>query len=192
MSNCWHDNERGTRLKFKDVFTTDVDFINAVGYMDPDDYYEGTSKITPVLTEDQTTQCYYLLMSRYNESTFKLTDKDAIARRIGAILASYGAVWAKNKEINQTVRNMSESDIIEGQTSVSNNASNPSIEPSTQTLDELTYIDNQMVNKTKRSKLNAYEHFKDMIDSEKDEWLIEKFKILFIKFPRITEGGYYE
>lgn len=193
MSDCWHDDEKSTRLKFKDVFTNQNDFINAVGYLESDGtIYEGTSKVTPVLSDDQTYQCYYLLMSRYYDSTFKLTDKDSIARRFGAILASYGAVWAKHKEINQKVRNMSEDEIIEGQTSVSNNASNPSIEPSTQTLEELTYIDNQLVNKTKRSKLNAYEQFKDMIDSEKDEWLINKFKDLFIKFPRITVEGYYD
>lgn len=192
MSNCWHDNEV-TKLTFGEVYQTTDDFINTVGYVESDGtYYEGSSKLDPVLTEDETYQLYYLLCSSYWTSTIKYKSEKLRDGTLAMLIRTYGPEWSTEKKIQKKLRDMSDADIREGQSIIANAASNPSIEPSTQTLEELTYIDSQNVSKTKRSVLSAYSDYREIVTSDKDKWLIDKFKIMFISFPRIDEDGNYE
>lgn len=68
----------------------------------------------------------------------------------------YGPAWERRLEIQDTLRTMSEDELIKGSKQIVNHSYNPSTAPSTSTLEELTTINEQNTNNYKKGKLDAY------------------------------------
>lgn len=193
-ANCWHDDvdERTSRIQWNETVPNVEVFLEKVGYVNEDGTITASyTGIIPILTKEETSQLFYLLDGRYYNSTVKYSKAKLFYGMICTIINTYGHEWKKSKEILKKLSALTDEQIKVGDTRINNNAENPSIDPSTETLDELTYIDGQNVTKEKLSDINALGLYREMIKEDKDEWFLNKFKVLFIKYPYIDEDGRY-
>ena len=69
---------------------------------------------------------------------------------------------------------------MKGSRQVFNTANNPSVTPSTNTLDELPYINQQSVNRIERSKADAYNLVLSLLKKDVTAEFVDRFKKLFI------------
>lgn len=92
----------------------------------------------------------------------------------------YGPSWQKRLEIQQKLIDLSDDEIVKGTTAIYNSALNPGQTPSTQTLEELNYINSQNTTKYKKSKIEGYATLYSLIETDVTEEFIGKFKKLFI------------
>ena len=97
----------------------------------------------------------------------------------------------KRLEIQEKLRGLSEDEILTGSRQIYNNAQNPSTEPSTDTTDELQYINEQNVTKNRRGKLDAYAMLMELLRSDVTNELLTKFKTLFLTVIEPEEPLYY-
>jgi hypothetical protein len=92
----------------------------------------------------------------------------------------YGPAWQKRLEIQHDLVSMDIDEAMKGTTAIHNSALNPSQSPSTQSLEELNYINAQNTTKYKKSKLEGYATLYTLIETDVTEEFIDKFKKLFI------------
>jgi hypothetical protein len=72
--------------------------------------------------------------------------------------------------------------LLAGSKAIYNTALNPSVSPSTSSLEELTYINSQNTTNYKRSKLEAYAQLLDLLEVDVTEEFLNKFKKCFKVF----------
>lgn len=130
---------------------------------------------------------YYLLLSNYANSTILGDDINRFKYKVFSIIFQYGPTWAKELEIQKKIRNLTDAELATGNTVITNMAENPSTTPSTSTLDELNYVNNQNVNKNKLSKVNALAMQAALLKDDVTEKFINKFQPLFTKFVKPTK-----
>jgi hypothetical protein len=99
---------------------------------------------------------YYLLYSKFGNSPIANFDENQFKTKLGAVIWQYGPTWEKKLKIQADVRALSNTDILKGSTAIYNHAYNPATAPSTQTLNELEYINDQNVTKYEKSKMDAF------------------------------------
>ena len=68
----------------------------------------------------------------------------------------YGPTWEKRLDIQEKLRNISDDELRLGSKAIYNHALNPSTAPSTQALEELSYINDQSTSNYRKSKMDAY------------------------------------
>lgn len=135
------------------------------------------------ITQESLTTLYYLLYARYgNSHIVNEIDENQWKYSLYGVIFMYGPTWEKRLDIQRKVRSLSDEDIITGGVAIHNHASNPSTIPTTATLDELTYIDNQSTSRFKKSKLEAYALLSSLVETDVTEEFINKFKKLFKTF----------
>lgn len=138
--------------------------------------YSNTSKIS----DDNASLLFYLLYARYGNSVIASFDETQFKYKIFSTIFMYGPAWEKRLEVQKKVRELSEEDIIKGSKRVNNRSYNPSVAPTTDTLEELTTINEQYVDGWKKSKLEGYANLLAIVDTDVTEEFIGKFKKLFI------------
>lgn len=125
---------------------------------------------------------FYLLYARYGNTPIVNYDVTQWKMKIMANIATYGPTWEKKKAIQVDFRSLSEADIIQGAKQIYNHAFNPSTEPSTQELEELTHINDQNVTNNKKSKMEAYSILWANLHVDATDEYIGKFKNCFSRF----------
>jgi hypothetical protein len=123
---------------------------------------------------------YYLLYARYANSTIASVSEEQFAYKVFSTIFMYGPTWEKRLEIQSKVRNLTEDEIVVGTKRIHNISMNPSTAPTTDTLDELTTINQQMTDGWKKSKLEGYGILASLLTTDVTEQFIGKFKKLFI------------
>ena len=123
---------------------------------------------------------YYLLYSRYGNSSIASSDETQFKFHLFSLIFQYGPTWLKELEIQKEIRNSTLEDFRLGSTNVINNAVNPSTAPTTQSLDELPFIENQNVSKTKRSKADGYALMLSLLKEDVTEKFLKRFQKLFL------------
>lgn len=170
FNNSLYGNYR-TR-KFTDIFPNESTFIGE---------YENAG-IPPMLSQESSvTTLYYLLYARYGNSNIASSDENQFKYKLWSIIYSYGPSWEKRVEIQKNLRELTENDLITGATQIRNHSYNPSTQPSTSTLDELTTINEQNTTKAKRSKLDAYAYLWDLLDTDVTTEFLNRFQNLFLR-----------
>ena len=101
----------------------------------------------------------------------------------------FAPTWLKKVDIQEALRGLGNdpndlSDIINGAKAIYNHAFNPETEPSTQSTEELTYINDQNVTNYKKSKMDAYAQLWSVLVSDVTTEFIKKFQPLFKKFVK--------
>lgn len=168
MYNCsYYGNYRNP--KFTDLYG-DADTFLA-------DY--NSSKIPTTLTESNARTLYYLLYSRYANRRIASSDRNRFKYDLFATIYSYGPTWEKRSEIQENLRELSDTELLTGTTQIYNHAYNPGTAPSTATLDELTAINEQNTNKSKRDKMTAYSNLWSLLRTDVTEAFLDKFSKLF-------------
>lgn len=127
------------------------------------------------------TTLFYLLYAHYGNSPIVNMDEEQWKYRLYSIIYMYGPTWEKKTELQSKLRALSDEDLTKGSTTIFNHALNPSTEPSTDTERQLAYINDQNVQKAKRSQIDAYSLLWGMLSSNVDKEFIDKFATLFKK-----------
>ena len=134
------------------------------------------------LSENNVRATYYLLYSRYGNSPILNYDETQFKFKLMTVIATYGPVWEKKKSIQVSLRNLTDSELLQGAKQIYNHAYNPSTEPSTQELEELTHINDQNVTNNKKSKMEAYSILWANLHVDATDEYINKFKNCFSRF----------
>ena len=156
--------------KFDEIWDNVDEFV--------DDYKH--NGIPALISDDNINTLYYLLYSKYGNSPIASSDEERFKYSLFRIVWEYGPAWEKKLAIQTKLRSLSEDQIIEGSKQIYNNASNPAIEPGTFTDEELTYINNQNVTKSKKGKLEGYAFLIDLLEDDVTEGFLSKFSKLFL------------
>lgn len=138
--------------------------------------------IPATITNETATTLYYLLYSRYGNSTIASSDVTRFKYKVFALIFQYAPTWEKKLDIQKTLRELSVTELLTGSRQIYNNASNPNIEPSTDEEQILKYINQQNVTHNKRGTLEGYGLLWDLLRDDVTEKFITKFKNLFITF----------
>lgn len=140
----------------------------------------GESGVPVVLNDESLDTLYYLLYARYGNSNVASSDENQFKYKVYSTIYMYGPAWQKRLDIQTKLIGLSDDEIVKGSTAIHNTALNPSTGPSTQSLEELNYINQQNTTKYKKSKLEAYATLYSLIETDVTEEFIGKFKKLFL------------
>lgn len=143
-----------------------------------DDYKE--NGIPAMLNDTNIQTLYYMLYARYGNSCIASSDENQFKYKLFSTIFMYGPAWQKRLEIQGKLLGLSDEEIVKGTTAIHNSALNPSTTPTTQSLEELGYINAQNTTKYKKSKIEGYATLYGLIESDVTEEFVEKFKKLFI------------
>ena len=167
--------------KFTDFYQNAQDFVN--------DYH--LCGIPSTITDDTATTLYYLLYARYGNSHIINSDENQFKYKMFSIIFQYGPTWEKRLDIQNKLRNLTEDELMRGTKAIYNTANNPGTEPSTGSLEELPYINNQNTTGYKKSKMDAYANLLSLLDTDVTEDFIKKFGKLFITILEPREPLWY-
>ena len=167
-----------TTPTFSEIYENATEFVNS---------YKASPLYLSELTDANLTIIYNLLLARYGETPIYNKTADIFKVKFYSLIYQYAPTWQKKLSIQTTLRGLSESELIVGTTTIYNRASNPETAPTTETLDELTYINDQNTQKFKRNKSQAYSELYQLLRDDITEDFIRRFKILF---RNIVAGDY--
>ena len=136
--------------------------------------------IPSTISDASLTTLYYLLYARYGNSCIASSDETQFKYKLFSTIFMYGPAWQKRLDIQKKLMELSDDELVKGATAIYNSALNPSQAPSTQTLEELNYINSQNTTKYKKSKIEGYALLAELIKTDVTEAFIGKFKKLFI------------
>lgn len=138
------------------------------------------SELPKILSDDSIKTLYYLLYARYGNSTIASSDENQFKYKVFSTIFMYGPTWEKRLEIQAAVRDLDLDQLTDGGKAVYNNAQNPNVAPSTDSLEELPYISSQNVTKYKKSRVDAYAILTNLLETDVTEEFIGRFKKLFL------------
>lgn len=148
--------------------------------------------VNGVTAKDNISLLYYLLYANYGNSPIANYDETQFKYKVMSIIFQYGPTWERRLDIQGTLRNLTEADILQGAKQISNHAYNPSQAPSTQALEELQYINEQTALNYKRNKLDAYALLWDLLRVDVTKAFLDQFKKLFKQFVQPMVTAIYE
>lgn len=128
---------------------------------------------------DNVSIVFYLLYARYGNNPIANLDELQWKFKIFSTIFQYGPTWEKRLDLQGKIRSLTESDLLTGSKAIHNHAFNPSTTPSTSSLTELTYINDQQTSSFKKNKLDAYTQQWDMLETDVTEDFLNKFKKCF-------------
>ena len=179
---------------------------------------EFTNQVPTTISQENALMTYLLLFSRYGNNPIANYDVNQFKNKIFTIIWQYGPAWEKRLSMQEDIRNLTLQEITQGtktdwssegtqsqnnsgtDTTINNHAYNPSTAPTTQTTNELDYIDQQQVAKgsntstvsgtdsqttgqvVTKSKMDAYAQLWDLVATDVTNDYIAKFKNCFKQF----------
>lgn len=156
--------------KFADIWPSADAFLK--------DYQE--SAIPQKLKTADATTLYYLLYARYGNSSIANSDENQFKYKVFSTIYIGGATWAKKQEIQDKLREMTEDEILAGTKAINNHAYNPQTAPTTDTVEELDYINEQNTTKYKKSKLDGYAMLWAILNDGVTERFLREFRYHFL------------
>ena len=125
---------------------------------------------------------FYLLYARYGNNPIVNYDELQFKLKLMAIIATYGPTWERKKAIQKSFRDLTEAELLQGAKQIYNHAYNPSTEPATSDLEELTFINEQNTTNNKKAKMEAYSILWANLHVDATDEYINKFKNCFSRF----------
>lgn len=158
-------------------FTSDYSTINLGGITD-------TNLLNKV---------YYMLYAKHGNDPITNFDIEQFKYKLFTIICSFGPSFEKRLEIQGKLRALDlDTDVLEGAKAIYNHAYNPSTDPSTQSLNELTYINDQNTTNYKKSKMDAWTQVWGLLSTDLYGDFISRFDKLFKQFVRPNLQLVYE
>lgn len=166
-------------LTFSQVYKSDVEFYAEIS----------ASKFADVasLSATQQTTLFWLLFARYANNPITNLDVEQWKAKLQAILYAYAPTYFKKMDVQKSIRALDLDELREGFKNIQNRAFNDATAPSTDTDTELDYINEQLVNKGKRSKAESYAYVLSILRTNYTEDFLDKFKILFKKVVDVED-----
>ena len=134
---------------------------------------------------------YFVLMGEYAASSIMALSEDLFRARFLTMIHSYGPQLERELQIQDNLLKMSDSDLMVSSKAIYNTSLNPSTAPTTDTLDELTTINQQNTTKHVRSKLDAYDYLGQLLDDDLISKFVNRFSKLFVRVLRTNSPLYY-
>ena len=128
---------------------------------------------------------YALIVSKYGSNYILNKSVDLFKLKLFNILWSYGAKWELDLQIQAKLRDLGldeDSEIYQGSKAIYNQAAHDETEPSTDTDEELPYINNQNVTKYRKSTLEGIGTLMTLLRNDVTDVYIKRYQILFSKF----------
>lgn len=167
--------------KFTDVYESVEDFLA--------DYKD--CGIPTTITDNSVQTLFYLLYGTYGNDVVASSDINRFKYKLFSIVFQYAPNWEKQLEIQSKLRGLTEDDIRLGSRQIYNTAQNPSTEPSTDTTDELQYINNQNVTKNQRGVLEGYATLLSLLRTDVTQEFLNRFRKLFLTIVQPEEPLLY-
>ena len=162
-------------VKFTDVWDEAGEFVS--------DYKaSGLYLSNAKISDTSASALFYLLYARYGNNPIANRDVTQFQYKVFATIMQYGPTWEKRLDVQKAIRDLTTDDIRLGSKAIYNQAMNPSTEPSTSTLDEITYINQQNTTNYKKSPLDGYAMLLELLDTDVTKEFIDKFKVCFKVF----------
>lgn len=158
---------------FKDIFPTLNDFEQS--------FFESGLPITFMSEAETLLVIYTLLMSKYANSNILSSDTDQFKLQLFSIIYQHAPNWERRLDLQGKIRSLSDDEILRSSQQIVNQALNPSTAPATDSLEALTYINQQTTSGYKKNKVDAYSYVYTILQDDVTEEFINKFKHLFIK-----------
>lgn len=158
---------------FSEVWSNSTDFK-----ADYTDYETAISNVNKI-DDKYVVLTWQLIASKFANTPIRSASVDQFKLAVFAIMASEAPTWVRRLELQKSVRDLTEDDLIAGETQINNRAENPDENPTTSTMDELTYINVQTASKQKRSKLSAYALLDSLLQDDLCETYVHRFNSLF-------------
>ena len=136
--------------------------------------------IQTTISEQSATTLYYLLYSRYGNSTVASSDTNRFKYDVWGTIFSYGPTWEKRLEIQEKLRELTDDDLFTGAKQIYNHAFHNGAPPATSYLDELPAINEQNTSKHKKAKMDAYAMLISLLETDVTQQFLDKFKKLFL------------
>lgn len=132
---------------------------------------------------------YYLAYSKFGNNPIANLDENQFKAKFEAVMWQYGPAWESRLKVQAKVRALLTPNPITGELdelmigakAINNHAFNPSTDPSTASLTELNYINEQNTTSYKKSKMDAYGQLWNLIADDVTEEFLARFKPLFQK-----------
>lgn len=153
-------------------------------YMNVDSFLEDyrNNGIPATITDESASTLFYLLYARFGNSHISSSDENRFKYNLFSIVFSKGPTWEKKLEIQEKLRDLTEAELLQGNKAIYNSALNPSTAPSTDSLEELNYINQQNTTQYKRNKVEAYSLLIELLKNDVTTDFIDAFQILFNPF----------
>ncbi|MBO5425712.1 MAG: hypothetical protein J6A25_09385 [Lachnospiraceae bacterium] len=175
MFNPFHDEYlfgNSVNSKFKQVFPDAETFVNE---------YNNSPLSADVGKIKNPELVYYLLMSRYANSTIAAASEERFKYDLFSTIFMYGPAWERRLEIQHEIIGTDIDEAVLGSQRIINRTNNPSTPPGPDAFHILSTVDDQTVDGWKKNKLDGYENLLMLIDTDVTEEFIGKFNKLFIK-----------
>ena len=137
--------------------------------------------IPALISTNSATTLFYLLYARYGNSTIASSDENQFKYKVFTLIFMYGPTWEKRLELQEQIRDLDIEELKKGSTAIYNKAFNPETAPTTQTTEEIEMINEQNVNKYKRSTAEAYALLINLLETDVTAYFLDRFKSLFLK-----------
>lgn len=167
--------------RFTDVYESVEDFLA--------DYKD--CGLPTTISDNSAQTLFYLLYGSYGNDIVASSDINRFKYKLFSIIFQYGPNWEKQLEIQNKLRGLTEDDIRLGSRQIYNTAQNPSTEPSTDTTDELQYINNQNVTKNQRGVLEGYATLLSLLRTDVTQEFLNRFRKLFLTIVQPEEPLLY-
>lgn len=177
-------------ILFTEVFDNAEDFVDE--YKNSGLYDATTGHLNNSLSDTNATLLFYLLYAKYANNPIANYDVNQFKYKMWSIMFQYGPAWAKKLDIQNKIRELTEDEIRLGSKAIYNHAYNPSTDPSTASLEELTAINEQNTTNFKKSKLDAYTNLWGIVVADVTGAFIKKFEPLFKQFVTPEKTWIYE
>ena len=176
---------------FSQIWSNKDDFL--ADYLE----YEGAIDDLNKVDNKYVILTWQLIASKYANTPIRSNSESQFKLSVFGVMFSETPTFIKRLEIQKQIRELTADELATGETSIANQADNPDEEPTTQTMDELKYINKQHVVKQKRSKIQAYAMQLGLLESDLSETYVKKFAPLFARvyypaqyiYPTVEEGN---
>lgn len=174
---------------FCEIYDNAEDFLN--DYKNSGLYDAETNHLNNSLSDKNATTLYYLLYAKYGNNPIANLDENQFKYKMWSIIFQYGPSWAKKLDIQNKLRELTEDEIRVGSKAIYNHAFNPSTDPSTASLEELTAINEQNTTNFKKSKLEGYATLWNVLTADITRGFIKQFEKLFKQFVTAERNHIY-
>lgn len=156
-------------MTFADVWDEEATFLS--------DYQ--SNGIPTTITEDSIKTLFYLLYARYGNNPIANMDINQFKYKMFSVIFQYGPTWERRLQIQNSLRSMSEAELLSGAKTISNHAYNPSAEPTTGSTEEIDYINEQNTLSAKKGNVEAYAMLWSMLKTDVTENFLKQFQKCF-------------
>ena len=177
---------RFSNKRFLDVFPDVETFKKEYSY------YQILFNSPIKVEENQMGFIYYILYSKYGSEYIAMSNTTRFESKLFATLELAAPMLLKELDVQKNLLALSDEEIRAGSKAVYNHAFNPPGTPSTSTLQEIPYINDQNTTQYKKSPMEGYSILLSLLDDNLLDKFLRKFRKLFLRVLAPTRARLYD